>query len=403
MRNFFWVLGPDLVRQLPRGISAQYLLPRNLVKSAIDNSVEFRIFLVERRGLNRLIAVLHIDSFVEVSEGENKGDYILFCDQLKSFRIFSNQDDAAAYQIKITAIPDSVDIGFYESSDFDLVQIIGDISNSSEVRFSAPDSPYFSRFNIQISAARSRTLESLAKEAIRQIVSNMSLSDIWSQSGQFYKRPISSFAFELIKSGLVLADEAKIKDILFANDPFNLFLASDFEVQRHNKNRRFDAIFEPIIPEEIEYKKYSPGNNSNLNALQIAQKTENANARHQDILKEICAFLIRSSVQPFESNSVDLMFSVKDMVKIVEVKSANAENFFSQASGGALQLAHYAQSLSNEFTDIEVLLVIEKISDQEHMSQVLSALSYLGVSTLVYDAEKPVPERYSRLLEFKKN
>ena len=126
-------------------------------------------------------------------------------------------------------------------------------------------------------------------------------------------------------------------------------------------------------------------------------KTEAAEKLHQDMLRDISAYLKERGLHPYESTSVDLMIIYNDKTRIFELKSATRDNMVSQVAMGAFQISCYKNAMNEDFNSIIASLIIQKINDYEPEKFVQKALNSMGVGFLIYDPAKPWPDRVDGL------
>lgn len=124
-------------------------------------------------------------------------------------------------------------------------------------------------------------------------------------------------------------------------------------------------------------------------------KTNLAEHRHQEILRQLIFQIVSRGIIPLGSSSIDLAIEFHDLISIFEIKSTTAINYKDQAFKGCNQLNEYAFNLSKKSNKkIAKFLILELPSDAEVDAEYVSAICKLmGVSVLDFDFAKEWPDR----------
>lgn len=161
-----------------------------------------------------------------------------------------------------------------------------------------------------------------------------------------------------------------------------------------------DTYVREIDPNEVVARRYLKRNSMEEadSWWERLQKTDHAEKRHQEILRDISFMLKARGIRPMETRSADLMIELESGFGLYEIKSANKGNLFEQAAKGATQALHYRYALTQRDMGVyETGLIIESCGCTNLEAYVASFLNSMGVITIFYHAEKEWPERVAPL------
>ncbi len=152
-----------------------------------------------------------------------------------------------------------------------------------------------------------------------------------------------------------------------------------------------DLALKEIDPSRITSRKFE---SRQLAYQPSMDATENAEIRHQAILRDLALRVKERGFVPYETSSVDLVIKSKLKLQIVEIKSANEDNFLSQVKSGLYQLLLYAFACEkNGEVVADKWLVIETIPNHDCLRHAIDFLNYCGVRVLFFDVSVPWPKR----------
>ncbi len=193
-----------------------------------------------------------------------------------------------------------------------------------------------------------------------------------------------------------------IKDLMLF-DPVSVIFAEEEpaaekrELDRDHNVPCVDTEFSEIEPGKIHAREFV-STDSKLRDMEVGlKKTERAEKIHQAMLKDISEYLIRNGIRPYESGSIDLLYSSSGRLNVFEIKSANVDNILSQSSKGAFQLACYLNELSRDYHNLSARLVLHQTHSPQLQNYAVDALLRLGVEVLFYDPVKAWPNRIKGL------
>lgn len=123
-------------------------------------------------------------------------------------------------------------------------------------------------------------------------------------------------------------------------------------------------------------------------------KTNLAECRHQEILRQLISQISSKGIVPLGSSSIDLAIEFDD-IAIFEIKSTTIANYKDQAFKGCNQLNEYAFNLSKKSNkNIVKFLILEMPSEAEVDAKYVSEICKLmNVIVIDFNFEKDWPDR----------
>lgn len=383
-------------------LSTTYVLPRAEVYIDIEKLPGTYLWIVLRgkKGdvVYRILAVEYVEQF---EEGYYTGDFLITISMSRSSAL------VASYRI---GQPINRDLfknytpGLFVLEDNLHVDLVSSVSQKIRRSISKPGPRELKR--VLESEAPSGDPEQL----LRSIVARYSMDEIWAGSGAFKQSPYAYFACcaaeEVNGSTMRKHFSQCIK-----SDPVSILLVASKappDVLRNDRPPKVDTILVPIDPNKIFIRKFLAHSDNPSNAEERVRKTQNAEKQHQDMLRDVCTFLLDRDFQPKQSCSVDLFINTGGANLLFELKSANNDNILSQVAAGIFQLGCYRKAfdLWNKMNNRMVLL-IQSFGNQEMAEYVSDIGRSFGVEVMMYDIEKPWPDRVTgisgNILEVMKN
>ncbi len=186
-------------------------------------------------------------------------------------------------------------------------------------------------------------------------------------------------------------------------------LAADFVlkdltifVDHRVKNRVVDLTLLPLSDDQTTPRKWLkiPDADDLLRTMQLGLvKTERAEAKHTQILLDCAKFIRKSGFDPKSSGSIDLAFDAFGSTFLIEIKSANPENFAAQLDKGLMQIQWYAWAMKNSIKRLIRCVIIELPKGLLIDFDDLSAFGeQMGVNVLFWDSVSEWPDRVRGLL-----
>jgi hypothetical protein len=395
MGNFVWVIDAAKSEQFGLdGVSDSYILPGVTLKKYSSQLLSKRIWVILRGDADRLFIALTVKSIDGITDGYYAGDYILKIDLCSSIKLANNFIEAERYETKIAeTTPNGISP---ISTDLDNALILL-VKNSVKVKLISPKVNELKNLHL---ALEPKTNPILARELTRTIISNFSLDQMWKLSaGAKITGAVPHFASVLLSSctNEHLTDD--LERCLSDLDPINKFCIG---IETRNKYKRsttspdmpnVDLDFTIIDPQKIFTRKFIRSNSKTFDPRAAMEKTEKAEAKHQEILTDVTTFLISNKITAYESNSIDLMYKTNSNIYAFEIKSANQDNIVAQSAKGAFQLSYYLDALNCNFDKVSTYLIIEKIGNDALEDFVTRTLNIMNINVLFYDETKLWPNK----------
>lgn len=397
MTDYVWLIRSNEDNPFkPSGISSTYLVPKEAYNGLIEDICGTRLWICLRKNEDRCIAFVRVTAMHQFSEGYYAGDYLISCDTSLSFRLTSTYSSAANYSVDNLQ---SLEPGIHRLKPTNASSLCDMVTKSIHVKFNPPTTSALRGLSLPYIP---KSLKSLVNTGISTITCNRNMDDLW-KSGQNQKLgPFSNFAFP------ILHEHHKDRDALISLleniDPVSV-LGEELDPQEQAGSAiaqrahlgMVDDNFSEIDPESVYARSFTSKAIFHDHDLMV-QKTNYAEKKHQDMLRDITSYLRKIGVLSYQSNSIDLMIARNGGIEIFELKSANNSNILSQAAKGAFQLAHYTTSIEKNYNLLRSSLILEKISDPHIDSIAKKALTKLGVTCLEYDPQADWPDRLIGLI-----
>lgn len=395
MTDIVWILeserGPAFGSN---GVADSYLIPQNDIDIEPKELRGKRLWIVLRGNEDRLFKVIRIKKIERITDGYHTGDYLITPETLDSLKISGSYADGKRY---VTTALQSLSLGVKELDDKignDLALLV---KKCVQIKLVAPDQKLIDKIVFEPAG---KNQQNLVKLALKAVISQLSLDQIWGSGTGEKLGAFANFAAALIKRtfpGEKITDLGKELNSLDPTHHLDIGIASLIEKKQKPRKPSVDIEFAEIDPEKIysrEFLKKELGNDEMEDTL---YKTEMAEKLHQEMLKDISKFLIEQKIKPYQSESIDLMYTLNGYVNLFEIKSANANNIFSQAGKGAFQIGCYLNELSKFYKNIVSRIILLKTDNDDLETFVKEALARLNIIVLFYDPRKSWPERVQEL------
>jgi hypothetical protein len=397
MSDLIWVLPRDKASTLGEfGVSSTYILPRAHVEMSASDVINKFIWVLLRGENDRLVLVVKVHEVDIILDGYYKDDFLLKPDLRNSLRVGSTFNQLNSF---VTDISATASVGISEISLTDVKKLTLLLKKNTAVRLTPPSNKALANFIVE-NPPKNQGL--LARLVTHIVVSSSNFSDIWCNGlhKRFRTAPYASIAKAYIERNFPLINLPEIEDLLINSDPYvsilnrKLYFSEEVKITKTlSRAPRVDVIFKTLDPNNIFSREFSSVQLSTLNLIDQIKKTEAAECRHQEILRDISRYLIAEGIQPFQSDSVDLACILRNTLHIFEIKTSNLENAVSQASKGAFQLACYKKSLTTEYESITISLLLEDTGSADLNAFIFETMQVLGIETYFYYDEIAWPHR----------
>ena len=189
-----------------------------------------------------------------------------------------------------------------------------------------------------------------------------------------------------IKKSIRRLDE-KVASILKGEDTTQEEQEEKRQSRRELSSRFVDTDLTQIAPDKIVARIFlSP---ANFRArVEIPQKTQKAEIRHQEILRKMAGVIVALNLKPLQSGSVDLAVMVGGRLVIFEIKSATADNFREQAKKSLLQVLEYRMAFQAEgYRGVRAATIIEDKGSYLEKEYMRKFARYLNIRVFYYNED----------------
>jgi len=398
MADLVWILDGEKGASFGNsGVAGSYILPRNELDLEPKILAGRRLWVVLRGQEDRLLLLVKIKKVERIIDGYYSGDYLISPEITESIKLVSGYADAARYGMAATL---SSKLGVSELSSEVSDALLALVRGSIQTKLLPPDKRSLSQIDFQLLPSNGHRL---AQSALRAVVSHLTLEQVWANGTGDRLRAFSNYAFALLTEKMGAKPSPDIVGALKAFDPVSVIFAEEKSgLERGKSGQKYnapcvDTEFSEIEPGKIYAREFVSADSKLRNLEEALNKTEHAEKIHQAMLKDISEFLIANGITPYESSSIDLLYSSRGKLNVFEIKSANVDNILSQSSKGAFQLACYLNELDKNYDDLNAKLVLHVTDSLELQNYAVEALLRLGIEVLFYDPSKPWPSRMQGL------
>lgn len=387
-KRFAWVVSSALLSSLGTrgGISSHYFLSAaNLADvSRLPGAHLYVVVRGEKKDF--LFARVLVDSVDECADDDgNFLGYVLNVDVASSLRFIVSCDDMNAADFETAAF---AEIGFGLSPISDGLAKAADswiLSRTRHLVLHYSDRE-FSRLVLPVENCSSAFAASVI---LQSIAAQFAVSELWGSAR--IDNPLVCFAVEYLKRHPGFVKDRGVEDVIAR-------LAQCALLDSPKESSALPSVslgFEPIVPNKI-LTRHFVARTEERSVAEDLKKTEAAEKRHQEMLKDISECLLAQGRQTFQTSSVDLALMKGTELSIFELKSVNEENAFSQVEKGLFQLLYYGDALRQcGYLIAESGLVIEANLPVSAVEVFRRILNDVGVTLHVYDSSKAWPDRLS--------
>ena len=384
MKAFLWRLPEASAPTSQNGVSGTYILPKDLAPEDPSRLAGARLWMTTTGRLGEAVTgMLQIQLVERFDDGLHAQDYRLTIVPSMSFKTSRSYHSAArTFQVNIPAdVPRRVcAVGR------DLNNMLANaVTRAIPTRLDLPSARVVNRI-------RPTQRQSTNDERIAAVTTAVPLDEIWSGTGQLKGLPFASFALQAIERSVASTrDTVRELSVL---DPMSVLRESDSKPDaepRPRIPRGADAHLIPIDPEAVYARTFIASDDAQRNQ---AEKTEAAEKRHQDMLRDIVLYLLCEGFTPMQSASIDLFVWLKSASFAFELKTTTPDNINAQAAKGVFQLGRYTQALETTgHANTRMVLIMETCGDATLDLQVCSIVERFGVTPLLYDPQRSWPNR----------
>ncbi|MDH5509370.1 MAG: hypothetical protein OEZ32_03345 [Nitrospinota bacterium] len=382
------------------GVSAAYILPKAHVPKNPSDLAGSRVWMVLRgfRG-DVLFASIYVDVIERFEDGLNQGDLLLTVDPARSYRCASSYTSAvSSFHCEKTSL---LPMGMSEANDSLYEELTEQAGAKVQVKLQMPPKSMLGDILVPSSKGSNRAL---SERILAATTRRLSLEEVWA-SGQNPKLPpFANFAYRRFVS--MRGEEAAREMLTFfieADPMIHKFIQPSVKgrpAAQRSSRPVVDVNLRPVDPDKIYARRFIARSRDLFDIADAMDKTEHAEKRHQDMLRDIATRLKKLDFEPLQSSSIDLLVETNRGYAMFELKTTTPKNILGQAAKGVFQLGCYKAALADQgYQDNKISLIIETTLFLEIDSYVSQIVESFGVTPLFYDGKKPWPRRVDGLME----
>lgn len=400
MKSYVWTVDSALAPHLRGngGVSPSYVMPKALMPKNPESLAGARIWVVLRsaRG-SSLFGKLHVDMVELFEDGMNAGDFCLTVDMSKSF-VCSRETDVPIDSFK-TPFTGGTGAGFREADGETDARMIEVVERNVTVKLQEFSRAFFKKIeDVPLKGDAS----SKARALIAATTGAFCLDELWGSGNKPKVPPFANFAYRWLTEYRGNEASQDMRKALSDLDPTILVSAgqrsSTGKKQREKKPvPTIDIQLAPIDPDKIFARRFVAKDPAGIDYIESIEKTEHAEKRHQDMLREIALRLRSVGLNPMQSSSIDLFLQVQEQNLVFELKTSTPDNLTGQCAKGLFQLGCYGAALNdNGYENVRTALIVESTGQPELDAYACKILSSFGVLTFFYCANIPWPKKVSK-------
>ena len=401
-RFFVWLVQESAIETLgPNGgVSPCYALPDNSQDYAHILPNAYVYVIVRSNKGDYVFARLVVDMVEQLQdESGNPLGHLLSVNTEKSLRFIKSVDEIHADEYKAMDVFAQFNhYGLFPANDFEIDALDGLLCKNMPWSWSNFTNRELSRIDPPVSGCSGRVASRIL---IREIASKFSVSELWGSTKE--RNPLANLAAEYLRAHPEFITEGNSEAVIDELSRMPLLPINDFKdaagVEEHSASlpgeilSHVDVAFTPIIPGDVRSRIFVAGKTS-PSPEEAARKTEAAEKRHQEMLKDIASHYLECGYRPYQTTSIDMAIRMAAGIDIFELKSISINNAISQIAKGCFQLLYYSDSLAQ--VDIAVAgrgLIAEAHMPKEAIIALSRILGKVGITLHLYDANEPWPRR----------
>ena len=382
------------------GVSSCYSVPVDLIASweVLAGST---LFIVARgKSSDFVFARVFIDSVdVGVDDSNSPQEYLLNVNVAKSIRVarLNNQQDVHDFSVdELTGEP----LGFHQLNASESQALNKVVSNGGKILFTHVPDNTLDKIDPPVQFCGAVFAPMIL---LKEVLSRFSLPEMWGSVK--FPDPAANFVAHYFRKHPEFISSGTVDESLEVLNALTLQQPDDATniVNKEDKSRKLkiasstlqsvDISLTPIIPTDIKVRHFA-SRIPNISVDDVMRKTESAERRHQDMLRDISEHLINIGIIPYQSDSIDLAIKRQNKTIIFELKSISASNLVAQASKGVFQLLYYSQMLIEcEIPVGGMYLVVEAGNSLPVLKLIATIVAKAGAEMLLYDVSKTWPNR----------
>lgn len=393
---YAWIV-PDSwlpLMQAQGGVAPCYAVPVSVLQTWEGLPGATLYIIARSKSGDCLFARVVVESVdVAVDDNDEPTEYLLNINLAKSLRVsrVGNQDDARDFSIKAFV---NAGFGFTTAAADEVATAEQLIRNGIKFLFTHVSETTLAKIDPPVQKCGSVFAPMIV---LKEVVSRFALSEMW--GGVKFPHPIANFVAHYISGNPEFLSSGTVEDSLEVLKGYAwLRPAGDEnkvtpETPQVSALQAVDITLTPINPSEVKVRHFAAHVQS-VSVETVMRKTESAERRHQQMLRDIAEHFIKEGVTPYQSESIDLAVKHGAETSIFELKSLTPTNIVQQISKGVFQLLYYSQVLRDCGAGVkEMNLIVEAGCPDAVMAMMGAIVARTGAALLVYDSDKEWPER----------
>lgn len=393
---YAWIV-PDSwlpLMQAQGGVAPCYAVPVSVLQTW-EGLPGATLYIVARsKAGDCLFARVVVESVdVAVDDNDEPSEYLLNTNLARSLRVsrVGNQDDARDFSIKAF---ENDGFGFTTADADDVATAEQLIRNGIKFLFTHVPEKTLAKIDPPVQKCGSAFAPMVV---LKEVVSRFALSEMWGSVK--FPHPIANFVAHYISGNPEFLSSGTVEDSLEVLKGYAWLRPAGgennatLETPQASALQAVDITLTPINPSEVKVRHFAAHVQS-VSVETVMRKTESAERRHQQMLRDIAEHFIKEGITPYQSESIDLAVKHGEKTSIFELKSITPTNIVQQISKGFFQLLYYSHVLQDCGAGVnEMNLVIEAGCPDAVIRMMGAIVARAGATLLVYDAEKEWPSR----------
>ena len=392
MSNLIWVI-PSISLKNVEEFSAEWLISQKDIHVPLGDINGSSVWLVKAEQ-DKFFLFGHIQA-IKVTKNSNDvhNDLcILYANRCASFRILPKGGNIADWGISNL----NKKIGVNLATNQNVQEFSDVIKKNKNIRISKK----FPEMSRRISKTESS--DGFARKIYGEVLANNSLGDLaYSKNG---KSPFGEIALHMAPQVGSLSEN--LQQQILRLDGVVLGVLEGRKDPRKTDSvpfRKFHEIYVDLVevnPSTIFSRLFVQSSSDACINRELLQKIEDAECRHQSILKYAVNAILSLGLSPMKSYSVDLAVQTEKKLFIFEIKSTTPENYERQAKKSFIQILEYKMAFETSgHKNIFPIAVIENVDGNASIKKYLENFAdFLGIN-LMWFCKKTIFREMERILK----
>lgn len=394
MKCYVWITSKDIPQRCGRDLTYHVVLAKSECGVPPEQVCDSVVWVLRQEAGKRVIhAKMHVSAVEILLEGPQVGCVVLQGDIDRSFYYEPETGDRGTWAFDYEAGLASLSEDHLSEVSNETAQALQrHVADAVGLRFNPPTLP-----NFDLAPDTLGSIDTIVPTLIRCLKRKVSVGDLHKHARHPYGWSVyeSIAFFRLLELGY---------DDLTATAAVEEYASRRMEEFRTKQAPAIDLAFREIVPSAVVARSLMATAPSATDWITALAKADMAEKRHQEILRNTSAFLIQLGHRPLQSASVDMALPMRGgALNLVEVKSSTRDNFFNQATHGAMQLLHYRFGIEQDHRSVgKLALLIEDCEEGAIIDYVETFLSSLDIVLLLYRKAFEWPNRVPKILKLLK-